>query len=150
MARLKKCLSAITDGRDGLEMKLVKTRPIFCLFVLFCFHFIVCLFFQVFMTAHTYVSHQKNIISKCYLHDIFFIPLLDCKTVRISTRARAVKQKVWNETCALRARTTLTPCFTDFFTDFEKKTDCFAVDTFTGGFRVCLNELIYNLSTEFT
>ena len=65
---------------------------------------------------------------------------------------RAVKQKVWNEvenrerdwgetlffslashalrTCearALRARKTLTPPFTDFFTDFEKKTDCFAV-----------------------
>ena len=33
--------------------------------------------------------------------------------------ARAVKQKVWNET--------LTPRFTDFFTDFEKKTDCIAV-----------------------
>ena len=54
--------------------------------------------------------------------------------------ARAVKQKVWNEaenrerdwgeTCearALGARKTLTPRFTDFFTDFEKKTDCFAV-----------------------
>ena len=25
------------------------------------------------------------------------------------------------------ARKTLTPRFTDFFTDFEKKTDCFAV-----------------------
>ena len=63
--------------------------------------------------------------------------------------ARAVKQKVWNDAenrerdwgetltshalraCkarALRARKTLTPRFTDFFTDFEKKkTDCFAV-----------------------
>ena len=59
--------------------------------------------------------------------------------------ARAVKQKVWNEaenrerdwgetlkffsrlTRPLRARKTLTPRFTDFFTDFEKKTDCFAV-----------------------
>ena len=58
--------------------------------------------------------------------------------------ARAVKQKVWNEAenrerdwgfslasqCearALRARKTLTPRFTDFFTDFEKKNDCFAV-----------------------
>ena len=56
--------------------------------------------------------------------------------------ARAVKQKVCNEAenrelktesvraCearALRARKTLTPRFTDFFTDFEKKTDCFAV-----------------------
>ena len=67
--------------------------------------------------------------------------------------ARRVKQKVWNdaengerdwretvqsfsfashalracEASALRPRKTLTPHFTDFFTDFEKKTDCFAV-----------------------
>ena len=46
---------------------------------------------------------------------------------------RAVKQKVWNEAenrerdwgetlaRAVRARKTLTPCFTDFFTDFEEK-----------------------------
>ena len=47
---------------------------------------------------------------------------------------RAVKQNVWNEAenrerkaRALRARETLTSRFTDFFTDFEKKTDCFAV-----------------------
>ena len=64
---------------------------------------------------------------------------------------RAVKQKVrneaenierdWGETgfflsphtpvgrvrLALCARKTITPRFTDFFTDFEKKTDCFAV-----------------------
>ena len=31
------------------------------------------------------------------------------------------------EARALRARKTLTACFTDFFTDFEKKTYCFAV-----------------------
>ena len=31
------------------------------------------------------------------------------------------------EARALRARKTLTPRFTDFFTDFEKKPDCFAV-----------------------
>ena len=31
------------------------------------------------------------------------------------------------EARALRARKTLTPRFTDFFTDFEKKIDCFAV-----------------------
>ena len=31
------------------------------------------------------------------------------------------------EARALRTRKTLTPRFTDFFTDFEKKTDCFAV-----------------------
>ena len=36
------------------------------------------------------------------------------------SKARAVKQKVWNEARALRARKTLTPRFTDFFTDFEK------------------------------
>ena len=35
--------------------------------------------------------------------------------------ARAVQQKVWNEVRAIRARNTLTPRFTDFFTDFEKK-----------------------------
>ena len=52
---------------------------------------------------------------------------------------RAVKQKVWNEAengerdwgeCEGRTRRalkTLTLRFTDFFTDFEKKTDCFAV-----------------------
>ena len=36
---------------------------------------------------------------------------------------RAVKQKVWNEAeaRAVRARKTLTPRFTDFFTDFEEK-----------------------------
>ena len=72
--------------------------------------------------------------------------------LRIQVRASS-QQKVWNEAenrerdwgetlkifslashalraCearALRARKTLTPRFTDFFTDFEKKTDCFAV-----------------------
>ena len=67
---------------------------------------------------------------------------LDCKTVRIfaysSTREQSNKRsgmrlKTESETdvaCearALRARKILTPRFTDFFTDFEKKTDCFAV-----------------------
>ena len=57
--------------------------------------------------------------------------------------ARAVKQKVSNEaenrerdwgetlraceTRAPRARKTLTPRFTEFFTDFEEKTDWFSV-----------------------
>ena len=56
---------------------------------------------------------------------------------------RAVKQKVrneaenierdWGETGFFLSprtpvkRKTITPRFTDFFTDFEKKTDCFAV-----------------------
>ena len=62
---------------------------------------------------------------------------------RVFKYARAVKQKVWNEAenrerdwgdalraCearAVRAHKTLTPRVTDFFTDFEEKTDCFAV-----------------------
>ena len=64
ISRLWNCflLSATTDGRDGLEMKLVKTRTVFLLFVcfvLFLFSF-YCLFIKVLMTAHTYVSHQKK------------------------------------------------------------------------------------------
>ena len=68
-----------------------------------------------------------------------FALCLDCKTVRIfaysSTREQSNKRsgtrpKTESETgerrgCearALRARNTLTPPFTDFFTDFEKKT----------------------------
>ena len=46
--------------------------------------------------------------------------------------ARAVKQKVWNESLTRhtpvgRKTLDLTPRLTTFFTDFEKKTDCFAV-----------------------
>ena len=75
---------------------------------------------------------------------------LDCKTVLIvaysstreqSNKRSATRLKTESETgerlasharkaCearALRARKTLTPRFTDFFTDFERKTDCFAV-----------------------
>ena len=75
---------------------------------------------------------------------------VDCKTVRIfaysSTREQSNKRsgtrlktesETWGETLfflsphtparALRTRKTLTARFTDFFTDFEKKTDCFAV-----------------------
>ena len=74
---------------------------------------------------------------------------IDCKTVRIfAYSSRASSQTKGLEWCwkqrarlgrdakntvfflsphTLRARKTLTPRFTDFFTDFEKKTDCFAV-----------------------
>ena len=51
---------------------------------------------------------------------------LDCKTVRIfaysSTREQSNKR---SQARALRARKTLTPRFTDFFTDFEKKNRLF-------------------------
>ena len=73
----------------------------------------------------------------------FTSKFIDCKTVHIfaysSTREQSNKRsgtklKTESETAiracearALRARKTLTPRFTDFFTDFEKKTDCFAV-----------------------
>ena len=58
---------------------------------------------------------------------------IDCKTVRIfaysSSREQSNKRSGTRacEARALRARKTLTPRVTDFFTDFEKKTDCFAV-----------------------
>ena len=45
ISRLWNCflLSASTDGRDGLEMKLVKTRTVFV--CLFCFVFVFILLF---------------------------------------------------------------------------------------------------------
>ena len=63
---------------------------------------------------------------------------LDCKTIRIfaysSTREQSnkrcgtrLKTDSENEARAVRARKTLTPRFTDSFTDFKEKTDCFAV-----------------------
>ena len=52
---------------------------------------------------------------------------LDCKTVRIFADFCVFNQVRTSEARALLVRKTLTPHFTDFFTDFEKKTDCFAV-----------------------
>ena len=49
-------------------------------------------------------------------HEI--IELLDCKTVGIFA---------YSSTRELSNKRSLAPRFTDFFTDFEKKTDCFAV-----------------------
>jgi len=45
----------------------------------------------------------------------------------------------------LRARKTLTPRFPHFFTDFEKKTDCFAVYAQSGG---SLQAFPYNCKTH--
>ena len=66
--------------------------------------------------------------------------VVDCKTVRTFAYSCTCEQlKVWNEPenrerdrgererRACEARATLTPRFSDFFTDFKKKTDCFAV-----------------------
>ena len=61
--------------------------------------------------------------------------IVDCKTVRIFAYSEN-REGDWGDAshvlrvCEARelcARKTLTPRFTDFFTDFEKKTDCFAV-----------------------
>ena len=46
--------------------------------------------------------------------------------MRLKTESETGERRAC-EARALRARKTLTPRFTDFFTDFEKKTDCFAV-----------------------
>ena len=84
--------------------------------------------------VYTDFDRQKPYI---YTHDLFSrmqrVCLVDCKTVRIfaysSTRVQSNKRSGTRacEARALRARKTLTSRFTDFFTDFEKKTDCFAV-----------------------
>ena len=63
---------------------------------------------------------------------------LDCKTVRIFAYSSTREES--NKRCGTRLKTesgrvrlarfahkTLTPRVTDFFTDFEEKTDCFAV-----------------------
>ena len=80
----------MTDGRDGLEMRLVKSRTVFFVcFVLFLLSF-YCLFaFSSFNGSAHVRKSSKNIISKCYLHDIFFIPLLDCKTEFLRVQVRA-------------------------------------------------------------
>ena len=61
---------------------------------------------------------------------------LDCKTVRLfaysntheqSNKRSGMRVKTESETGERHARKTLTPRFTDFFTDVEKETDCFAV-----------------------
>ena len=59
-----------------------------------------------------------------------YVGSIDCKTVRIfaySSTQYTVKQKVWNEAENRELHWGETPRFTDFFTDFEKKPDCFAV-----------------------
>ena len=47
------------------------------------------------------------------------------KNTRKKYGKRTVGFLLW--ACEARASKTLTPHFADFFTDFEKKTDCFAV-----------------------
>ena len=90
--------------------------------------------------SHTFAFSSTS------LHGLFtfqFIRLQNSPYFCVFKYARAVKQKVWNEAenreqdwaCdarAVRAHKTLTPRVTDFFTDFEEKTDCFAVYQFIG------------------
>ena len=81
---------------------------------------------------------QLRLRNKNRRHLIFFASALNCTRLQNSPcfcvfiYARTVKQKVWNE-AENRERGwgetphILTPRFTDFFTDFEKKNDYFAV-----------------------
>ena len=64
---------------------------------------------QLLLLQHLKRSRRKRLI---------LLQIALCKTRRVR---RACEAR------ALRARKTLTPRFTDFFTDFEKKNDCFAV-----------------------
>ena len=120
------------------------------------------IFFQIHDSRRLLITRLQNSASFC----LFKYP-------------RAVKQKVWNEAenrdpdwgetlfslashalraykaRAFHARKTLTPRFTDFLTDFEKKkTDCFAVylityslNDFHSGYVVsfCIVYLVFKL-----
>ena len=75
---------------------------------------------------------SERIIQLSHVHSLR-IRLQNSPCFCVFKYARTVKQKVWNE-AENRERDwgetlskTLTPRFTDFFTDFEKKNDCFAV-----------------------
>ena len=87
-----------------------------------------------------------SVVSAIHLKNVYFpwiiIPKIDCKTVRIfaysskreqSNERSGTRLKTESETGerlsphTLRVCKTLTPRFTDFLSDFEKKSDCFAV-----------------------
>ena len=79
------------------------------------FHEVTSLTLNYFFILRQIIQHQRR--------------NLDCKTVRIFaySSTRAVKQGGGGGGGVGLARKTITPRFTDFFTDFEKKTNCFAV-----------------------
>ena len=85
-------------------------------------------------------THVKTQVRKMWYYSVvveaqyIVSKTIDCKTVRIQVRASSQTKGLewgWKQRArvlrAPRARKTLTPRFTDFFTDFEKKPDCFAV-----------------------
>ena len=80
----------------------------------------------------------ENLSPRAYFRNSFYDRLQNSPYFCVFKYARAVEQKVGNEaenrerdlgracdTRALRVRKTLTPHFTDFFTDFEKKNRLF-------------------------
>ena len=108
-------------------------------------------------TEANFVKISAIFFSLACVAEVILPRLLDFKTVRIfaySSKREQSNKKVWNEAengewdcgetlrrffflsphtpyghvrLARFALETLTPRFTDFFTDFVKKTDCFAV-----------------------
>ena len=95
-----------------------------------------CIFQFSFFDEHIYPPIQINKIGKNQDKASVSFFSIDCKTVRIfaysssreqSNERSGMRLKTACEARALCARKTLTPRFTDVFTDFEKKTDCFAV-----------------------
>ena len=102
---------------------------------------------EIIRNDDTALQHCWDIVSNVYNIVPTSKSCVDCKTVRIfaysSTREQSNKRcgtRLKNgffslashalracEARAVRAHKSLTPRVTDFFTDFEEKTDCFAV-----------------------
>ena len=86
---------------------------------------------RIFNSRLASVFHEEREVNKKKRLNRFFLSTRERSGTRLKTES-----ETWGETLsphracearALRARETLTARFTDFFTDFEKKTDCFAV-----------------------
>ena len=75
----------------------------------------------IYLTSSQLKQEQAPVVQKVD-------PDVDCKTVRIFVYSSTREQS--NKRFGTRLKTH-TPLFTDFFTDFEKKTDCFVVLSWT-------------------
>jgi len=129
ISRMHRSPNFLTHGAPLLTFRARESSTITTATIISSFQF-------VFIPQFTSLSSFFKKRYLCY-YFITHYTALDCKTVRIfaysSTREQSNKSSLAShalracEARALLARKTFTPRFTDFFTDFEKKTDCFAV-----------------------